>query len=156
MMFHQAQYAVSSSLCTAVLFSDIAHFTVTIFHIFLQAEKDQNDISKKVADLNRQRESCHEELGKLKMLISFIMQATTFWEEVIMLASAATVKTEQVQKIADLAAKKNSVKILSSRGTETKMRSFEESWMEVAEMFASEENKLLLNGELHRSKLAFM
>ena len=84
------------------------------------------------------------------------MQTTTFWEEVIMLANAATVKTEQVEKIVDRAAKKNSVKILSSRGTETKMRSFKESWMEVAEMFASEENKLLLNGELHRSKLAFM
>ena len=84
------------------------------------------------------------------------MQATTFWEEVIMLANAATVKTEQVEKIVDRAAKKNSVKILSSRGTETKMRSFKESWMKVADMFASEENKLLLNGELHRSKLAFM
>ena len=83
------------------------------------------------------------------------MQATTFWEEVIMLANAATVKTEQVEKIVDQAAKKNSVKILSSRGTETKMRSFKESWMEVAEMFASEENNPLLDGELHRSKLAF-
>lgn len=73
-----------------------------------------------------------------------------------MLANAATVKTEQVEKIVDRAAKKNSVKILSSRGTETKMTSFKESWMEVADMFASDENKLLLNGELHRSKLAFM
>ena len=72
-----------------------------------------------------------------------------------MLANAATVKTEQVEKIVDRAAKKNCVKILSSRGTETKMRSFKESWMEVAEMFASEENNLLLDGELHRSKLAF-
>ena len=70
-------------------------------------------------------------------------------------ANAATVKTEQVQKIVDRAAKKNSVKILSSRGTDTKMKSFKESWMEVAEMFAPQENKLLLNGELHRSKLAF-
>ena len=35
------------------------------------------------------------------------------------------------------------------------MRSFKESWMEVAEMFASEENKLLIKRELHRSKLAF-
>ena len=156
MMFHQAQHSVSSSLCTAVLFSDIAHFTGQFFIFSLQAEKDQNDISKKVADLNRRRESCHEELGKIKTLISFVMQATTFWEEVIMLANAATVKTEQVEKIVDRAAKKNSVKILSSRGTETKMRSFKESWMEVAEMFASEENQLLLNGELHRSKLAFM
>ena len=33
-----------------------------------------------------------------------------------MLANAATIKTEQVQKIVDLAAKKNSVKILVSRG----------------------------------------
>ena len=72
-----------------------------------------------------------------------------------MLANATTVKTEQVQKIVDRAAKKNSVKILSSRGTDTKMKSFKESWMEVAEMFAPQENKLLLNGELHRSKLAF-
>ena len=121
----------------------------------MQAEKDQSDISKKVADLNRQREACHEELGKIKTSISFIMQATTFWEEVIMLASAATVKTEQVQKIVDLAAKKSRVKILSSRGTEIKMKSFKESWMEVAEMFASPGNKLLANGELHRSKLVF-
>ena len=67
------------------------------------------------------------------------MQATTFWEEVIMLANATRVKTEQVQKIVDRAAKKNSVKILSSRSTDTKMKSFKESWMEVAEMFASEE-----------------
>ena len=79
------------------------------------------------------------------------MQATTFWKEVIMLANAATVKTEQVQKIVDRAAKKNSVKILSSRGTETKMRSFKESWMEVADVFTSEGN-----GEMHRSKLAFV
>ena len=34
------------------------------------------------------------------------MQATTFWEEAIMLTNAATVKTEQVQKIVNLAAKK--------------------------------------------------
>ena len=72
-----------------------------------------------------------------------------------MLANAATVKTEHVEKIVDLAAKKNSVKIVSSRGTDTKMKSFKESWMEVEEMFAPQENKLLLNGELHRSKLAF-
>ena len=38
-----------------------------------------------------------------------------------MFTNAATVKTEQVQKIVDLAAKKNRVTILSSRGTETKM-----------------------------------
>ena len=72
-----------------------------------------------------------------------------------MLANAATVKTEHVEKIVDLAAKKNSVKIVSSRGTDTKMKLFKESWMEVEEMFAPQENKLLLNGELHRSKLAF-
>ena len=59
-----------------------------------------------------------------------------------MLTNAATVKTAQVQKIVDLAAKKNSLKILKSRGTEIKMRFFKESWMEVAEMFASETNSL--------------
>ena len=61
-----------------------------------------------------------------------------------MLANATTVKTEQVQKIVDRAAKKNSVKILSSRGTDTKMKPFKESWMEVAEIFASEEKKFAI------------
>ena len=74
-----------------------------------------------------------------------------------MLGNTATVKTKQVQKIRDLAAWKNRVKILSIRGTETKMRSFKESWMAiVSERFAPEKNKPLLNGELHRWKLLLM
>ena len=98
-------------------------------------EKDQNEISRKVKELKGQRDDCHEELGTIKTLTSFIMQAITFWEEVTKLTNAATVKTEQVQKIVDLAAKKNTLKILKSKGTAIKMRSFKESWMEVLEMF---------------------
>ena len=98
-------------------------------------EKDQNEISRKVKELKGQRDDCHEELGKIKTLTSVIMQAIKFWEEVTMLTNAATVKTEQVQKLVDLATKKNSLKILKSKGTAIKMSSFKESWMEVAEMF---------------------
>lgn len=108
----------------------------------MQVEKDQNEISRKVKELKGQRDACHEELGNIKTLTSFTMQAITFWEEVTMLTNAATVKTAQVQKIVDLAAKKNCLKILKSRGTAIKVSSFKESWMEVAEMFASETNSL--------------
>ena len=113
-------------------------------------EKGQDDISRKVKELKGQRDDCHEELGNIKTLTSFTMQAITFWEEVTMLTNAATVKTAQVQKIVDLAAKKNSLKILKSRGTAIQMRSFKESWMEVAEMFGSETNSLrFIDRNLH-------
>ena len=117
--------------------SEISLFRLLVFIIVfsLQVEKDQNEISRKVKELKGQRDDCHEELGNIKTLTSFIMQAITFWEEVTMLTNAATIKTAQVQKIVDLAAKKNTLKILKSKGTAIKMRSFKESWMEVLEMF---------------------
>ena len=115
----------------------ISLFRLLLFIIVfsLQVEKDQNEISRKVKELKRQRDDCHEELGNIKTLTSIIMRAIKFWEEVTMLTNAATVKTEQVQKIVHLAAKKDCLKILKSKGTAIKMSSFKESWMEVAEMF---------------------
>ena len=132
--------------------SEISLFRLLVFIIVfsLQVEKDQNEISRKVKELKGQRDDCHEELGNIKTLTSFIMQAITFWEEVTMLTNAATIKTAQVQKIVDLAAKKNTLKILKSRGTAIKMRSFRESWMEVAEMFGSDTNSLrFIDRNLH-------
>ena len=86
----------------------------------------------KVDNLKSQREECHDKLGDIKTRTTFIMQAVAFWKEVNMLTKAATVKTEQVQRIANLAAEENTVSILRSGGTQTKMRSFKERWMEVA------------------------
>ncbi|KAL9989189.1 hypothetical protein ACROYT_G003712 [Oculina patagonica] len=111
-----------------------------------EAEKNINEILEKVENLKRQRDACHNELGDVKSMVSFIMQAVTFWNEVVELTKAATVKTDHIQRIVGLAAKKNTVRILKSNGTQTLMRSFKERWMEVAEMIASDDNNLVLTG----------
>lgn len=49
----------------------------------------------------------------------------------------------------------HSASILSTSGTETKMKLFKEHWMKGAEMFFFLTNNLLLNGELQKSKLTF-
>lgn len=76
------------------------------------------------------------------------MQAVRFWEEVGMLTNTAKIKTEQLQILMDLAAEENSERILSSKGLQTKITSFKERWMEVAEMITSEKNNLTINGLL--------
>ena len=111
-------------------------------------EKEQNKILSQVEDLKRQRDACHEKLGDIKTLTSFVMQAVRFWEEVGMLTNAATIKTEQLQILMDLAAEENTERILNSKGLQTKITSFKERWMEVAEMITSDRNNLTLNGSL--------
>lgn len=119
-----------------------------------QAEKEINEIVWKVGKLKRQREECHEKLGGVKSTRSFVMQAATFWDEVVNLTKTATVKTEHIQRILELAARKNSVRILTSKGTQIKVASFKEHWMEVAEMISSGVNNRLFNGKvlLHLSQ----
>ena len=47
-------------------------------------------------------------------------------------------KTENIQKIVELAQKKDSVRILTSRGTRIKMTSFKECWMELVQTINSD------------------
>ena len=108
----------------------------------------------KVENLKRRRDECHENLGDVKFRVAFIMQAETFWNEVDALTKAATVKTEQLQRIVALAsAKQNTAAILKSKGIQIKTRSFKECWMEVTEMITSEDNNLILYGEVVLSYL---
>ena len=78
-------------------------------------------------------------------MTSFVMQAVRFWDEGGMLTNTATVKTEQLQILIDLAAEENTEGILNSKGLQTKITSFEERWMEVAEMITQENNNLTIN-----------
>ena len=64
------------------------------------------------------------------------------------LTNAATIKTEQLQILMDLVAEENTERILSSKGLQTKINSFKEGWMKVAEMITSEKNNLTINGLL--------
>lgn len=98
-------------------------------------------------ELKRKRAECHEQLGEVRNLTLFVMQGVAFWQEMNMLTKAATVQTKRVQSLMDQAAIKNTVKILSSGGTKTKMRSFKESWLEVAEMVNENRLVLVLNGK---------
>ena len=59
-----------------------------------------------------------------------------------------TIKTEQLQILMDLVAEENTDGILSSKGLQTKITSFEKRWMKVAEMVTSEKNKLTINSLL--------
>ena len=111
-------------------------------------EKEQNKILSQVEDLKRQRDACHWKLGDVKTLTSFVMQAVRFRDEVGMLANTATIKTEQLQILIHLAAQENTERILNSKGLQTKITSFKERWMEVAEVITSEKNNLTINGLL--------
>lgn len=77
-------------------------------------------------------------------MVSFIMQADTFWNEVVNLTKSAIVKTEQIQRIVQQA---NNV-ILQSKGTQIKMRSLKKHWMEVAEMISSDRNNVVFSGKV--------
>ena len=137
-----------------MFFVVIAVFVVVAFHevieypVTFQVEKEQNMILSQVEDLKRQKDACHEKLGDIKTLTSFVMQAVRFWDEVGMLTNAATIKTEQLQILLDLGAEENTERILNSKGLQTKITSFKERWMEVAEMITSEKNNLTINGLL--------
>ena len=111
-------------------------------------EREQKKIFRKVEDLKRQRDACHEKLGDIKTLTSFVMQAVRSWDEVGILTNAATIKTEQLQILMDLVAEENTDGILSSKGLQTKITSFEKRWMKVAEMITSEKNNLTINSLL--------
>ena len=78
------------------------------------------------------------------------MQTVRVWEEVGMLTNAATIKTEQFQILMDLATEENTdrERFLSSKGLQTKITSFEERWMKVAEMITSEKKNVTINGLL--------
>ena len=76
------------------------------------------------------------------------MEAVRSWDEVGMLTNAATIKTEQLQILMDLVAEENTERILSSKGLQTKITSFKERWMKVAEMITSEKNNLTINSLL--------
>ena len=99
-------------------------------------------------DLKRQRDACHKILGDIKTVTSFVMQDVRSCDEVGMLTSAATIKTEQLQILMDLVAEENTDGILSSKGLQTKITSFEKRWMKVAEMITSEKNNLTINSLL--------
>ena len=74
------------------------------------------------------------------------MQAVGFWDEVVMVTETATVKTENLQRIVNLAGKKTDpVRILKSSGTRTMMASFKDRWMEVAEMISSDRNNVIFD-----------
>ena len=114
-------------------------------------EREQNKILRKVEDLKRQRDACHEKLGDIKTSTSFVMKAGRVWEEVGMLTNAATIKTEQLQILMDLMAAEENTdreRFLSSKGLQTKITSFEDRWMKVAEMITSEKNNVTINGLL--------
>ncbi len=111
-----------------------------------------------VEDLKSQRAECHEKLGAVKNTRSFVIQAVTFWDEVVALTKTATVKTERIKRIVELAAKKNTLKLLTCNGTQMQMKSFKESWMEVAETISSDGNNLVFTKEVvpHLIQLVFL
>ena len=76
------------------------------------------------------------------------MQAVRFWEKVGMLTNTATIKTEQLQILIDLAAEENTERILNSKGLHTTTTLFKERWMELAKMITSQKNNLTINGLL--------
>ena len=117
---YQLTYAFFCPHCCYVAFHKVIEYPVTF-----QVEKEQNKILRKVEDLKRQRDACHEKLGDIKTLTSFVMQAVRFWEEVGMLTNAATIKTEQLQILMDLATEENTdrERFLSSKGLQTKITS---------------------------------
>lgn len=121
----------------------------SLYFRFLQVEEEEKEISSEIENLKSQRDECHEMLGDIKILTSFIIQAVAFWEEVTMLTEQATLTTEELQKIVDMAYKQNSVKNLRSRGTQILMRSFKECWEEVEKMITSDKNIQVLKGNLH-------
>lgn len=150
-MLHCSLFSLSAYYTHSFVFFVVTVvFVVVAFHkdieypVAFQVEKEQNKILSQVEDLKRQREACHEKLGDIKTLTSFVMQAARFWEEVGMLTNAATIKTEQLQILMDLAAEENTERILNSKGLQTKITSFKERWMEVAEMITSDRNNLTL------------
>lgn len=71
------------------------------------------------------------------------MQAVTFWDEVVNLTKTATVKTEHIERIVEMAVKKNSERMLTCKGTQIKMKSFKERWLEIAQAISSEGNNLV-------------
>ena len=70
-----------------------------------------------------------------------------------MLTNAATIKTEQLQILMDLATEENTERILHSKGLQTKITSFKERWMEVAEMITSDRNNLTLKKKKKSEKV---
>ena len=144
MLPHCSLFSVAcSQIRFVVLFVFVSHYVLS-YSVVFQAEKEQSKILSDVQDLKRQRDACHEKLGDLKTLTSFVMQAVRFWEEIAMLTNAATIKTEQLQILMDLATQENTERILRSTGLQTKITSFKERWMEVAEMITSDKNNLIL------------
>lgn len=114
-----------------------------------EVERDLREISHQVNKLKSEREACHEKLSDIKNMVSFIMQAVSFWDEVVMVTETATVKTENLQRIVNLAGKKTDpVRILKSSGTHTTTASFKDHWMEVAEMISSDRNNMIFDKEI--------
>ena len=110
-------------------------------------------ISKEVEQLERQRQERHNELSDVRSMVVFILQAVTFWKEVAELARGAGGKTENIQKIVERAQKKDSVRILTSKGTRIKMKSFKECWMELVQTINSDENNVIFQRQVPKYAL---
>ena len=96
-----------------------------------------------------ERAMSHAELGEYKAKTTDVLDVLSFSEALINMTGEASLKTDYLQRIMALAAKRQK-KIKQSGGMKTAVKSFEDSWMNVIKMINSNKITILNDRRLLR------
>lgn len=98
-----------------------------------------------------ERNKSHKALGENKRMMVTVMEAVSFAEELINLTGHASLKTDYIKRIMEMAAKRN-IDIQQSRGIKAAVGSFEDAWMKIADAISSNQISLVNGNKLTYSK----
>ena len=97
--------------------------------------------------MKQEREKIRKELGEYKGMTTVVLEELSFSEELMNLTGEASLKTDYLQRIMALAAKRK-INVKQSRGMNTAVNSFEDSWMNIIDMMNSNRIAILIDSRL--------
>ena len=106
-----------------------------------QVHQEIGKIRQNINSLKEERAKSHSELGEYKAMTTVALDVLSFSEALINMTGEASLKTDYLQRIMTLAAKRQT-NIKERGGMKTAINSFEDSWMNVIKMMNS--NKITI------------
>ncbi len=103
---------------------------------FTQVHQEIEKIQKTINDLEQERAKSHKELGEYKSMTVVALEVQSFSEELINFTDEASLKTDSLQRLMALAAKRKT-NIKQSKGMNRAVNSFEDSWMNITDLMNS-------------------
>ena len=113
---------------------------------FTQVHQEIEKIQKTINDLEQERAKSHKELGEYRSMTEVAMEVQSFSEELINFTDEASLKTDSLQKLMALAAKRKTN--IQSGGTDKAVNSFKGSWTNITDIMDSNRIDILNDSRL--------